>query len=167
VLCRCGSVIRHFRASLYLKDGLSIQLHWRRSMVSRKAVKFESTNSASDKALYVYRLLVHDQVISPVAARAPNDQSPKFEFFVFFATSETLYRMAIGSTSVPSNHRGRHHRQHPEGPRHHTPPLRFQLRVLAGGTLPSRYWRRARYRESACIRGDPYTLIAVYRRLAR
>jgi hypothetical protein len=37
---------------------------------SRKAVEFESTDSASDKALYVYRLLVHDKVISPM----PEDQ---------------------------------------------------------------------------------------------
>ena len=37
---------------------------------NRKAVEFESTDSASDKALYVYRLLVHDKVISPM----PEDQ---------------------------------------------------------------------------------------------
>jgi Domain of unknown function (DUF5062) len=36
----------------------------------RGAVEFESTDSASDKALYVYRLLVHDRVISPM----PEDQ---------------------------------------------------------------------------------------------
>ena len=30
----------------------------------RKAVEFELTDSASGKALYVYRLLVHDMVIS-------------------------------------------------------------------------------------------------------
>jgi hypothetical protein len=36
----------------------------------RKAVEFESTDSASDKALYVYRLLVHDKLISPM----PEDQ---------------------------------------------------------------------------------------------
>jgi hypothetical protein len=36
----------------------------------RRAVEFESTDSASDKALYVYRLLVHDRVISPM----PEDQ---------------------------------------------------------------------------------------------
>ena len=36
----------------------------------RKAVEFESTDSASDKALYVYRLLVHDKIISPM----PEDQ---------------------------------------------------------------------------------------------
>ncbi|MGH8230321.1 MAG: DUF5062 family protein [Steroidobacteraceae bacterium] len=32
----------------------------------RKAVKFEATDSASDKALYIYRLLVHDKLISPM-----------------------------------------------------------------------------------------------------
>jgi hypothetical protein len=36
----------------------------------RKAVEFESTDSASEKALYVYRLFVHDKVISPM----PEDQ---------------------------------------------------------------------------------------------
>jgi hypothetical protein len=32
----------------------------------RKVVQFEATDSASDKALYVYRLLVHDKVIAPM-----------------------------------------------------------------------------------------------------
>jgi hypothetical protein len=36
----------------------------------RKAVEFEATDSASSKALYVYRLLVHDKIISPM----PEDQ---------------------------------------------------------------------------------------------
>jgi hypothetical protein len=36
----------------------------------RKAVEFEPTDSASDKALYVYRLLVHDKLIAPM----PEDQ---------------------------------------------------------------------------------------------
>jgi hypothetical protein len=36
----------------------------------RKAVEFELTDSASEKALYIYRLLVHDKVISPM----PEDQ---------------------------------------------------------------------------------------------
>jgi hypothetical protein len=36
----------------------------------RKAVEFEPTDSASAKALYVYRLLVHDKIISPM----PEDQ---------------------------------------------------------------------------------------------
>jgi hypothetical protein len=36
----------------------------------RRAVEFEPTDSASDKALYVYRLLVHDKIIAPM----PEDQ---------------------------------------------------------------------------------------------
>jgi hypothetical protein len=36
----------------------------------RKAVEFEATDSSSAKALYVYRLLVHDKVIAPM----PEDQ---------------------------------------------------------------------------------------------
>ena len=36
----------------------------------RKAVQFEPTDSASAKALYVYRLLVHDKLIAPM----PEDQ---------------------------------------------------------------------------------------------
>jgi len=36
----------------------------------RGAVEFEPTDSASDQALYVYRLLVHDKIITPM----PEDQ---------------------------------------------------------------------------------------------
>lgn len=36
----------------------------------RGAVEFEPTDSASDKALYVYRLLVHDKLLQPM----PEDQ---------------------------------------------------------------------------------------------
>jgi hypothetical protein len=36
----------------------------------RGAVEFESTDSASQKLLYVYRLLVHDKMIQPL----PEDQ---------------------------------------------------------------------------------------------
>ena len=36
----------------------------------RKAVEFEPTDSARDKALYIYRLLVHDKIIQPM----PEDQ---------------------------------------------------------------------------------------------
>ena len=32
----------------------------------RKAAEFEPTDSASDKALFVYRLLVHDKLIAPM-----------------------------------------------------------------------------------------------------
>ena len=36
----------------------------------RGVVEFEATDSASDKLLYVYRLLVHDKIIQPL----PEDQ---------------------------------------------------------------------------------------------
>jgi hypothetical protein len=36
----------------------------------RKAAEFEATDSASDKALFIYRLLVHDKLIAPM----PEDQ---------------------------------------------------------------------------------------------
>lgn len=36
----------------------------------RGAVEWEATDSASDKILYIYRLLVHDKVIQPL----PEDQ---------------------------------------------------------------------------------------------
>ncbi len=36
----------------------------------RGAVEFEPTDSASDKLLYIYRLLVHDKLITPI----PEDQ---------------------------------------------------------------------------------------------
>lgn len=36
----------------------------------RKAAEFEATDSASAKALYVYRLLIHDRLITPM----PEDQ---------------------------------------------------------------------------------------------
>jgi hypothetical protein len=36
----------------------------------RGAVEFEPTDSASEKALYVYRLLVYDKIIAPM----PEDQ---------------------------------------------------------------------------------------------
>ncbi len=37
---------------------------------ARGVVEFEPTDSASDKILYIYRLLVHDKVIQPI----PEDQ---------------------------------------------------------------------------------------------
>lgn len=36
----------------------------------RGVVEFEATDSASEKILYIYRLLVHDKVIQPI----PEDQ---------------------------------------------------------------------------------------------
>ena len=37
---------------------------------NRKVVKFEATDSANDKIEFIYRLLVHDKLITPL----PNEQ---------------------------------------------------------------------------------------------
>jgi Domain of unknown function (DUF5062) len=41
----------------------------------RKAVVFEPGDSASDKALFVYRLLVHDKVIAPMPEEQVSDKT--------------------------------------------------------------------------------------------
>ena len=41
----------------------------------RKAVEFEATDSASTKALYVYRLLVHDKLIAPMPEEQVSEKS--------------------------------------------------------------------------------------------
>ncbi len=45
------------------KAALAAGVHYAEA---RKAVEFEANDSASDKALFVYRLLVHDKVIAPM-----------------------------------------------------------------------------------------------------
>lgn len=51
----------------------------------RKAVEFESTDSASDKALYVYRLLVHDKVISPMPEDQVGDKAIRHRLAAWYA----------------------------------------------------------------------------------
>ncbi|MHB8816793.1 MAG: DUF5062 family protein [Steroidobacteraceae bacterium] len=52
---------------------------------SRKAVEFESTDSASDKALYVYRLLVHDKVISPMPEEQVGEKTIRHRLAAWYA----------------------------------------------------------------------------------
>ena len=52
---------------------------------SRKAVEFESTDSASDKALYVYRLLVHDKVISPMPEEQVGERTIRHRLAAWYA----------------------------------------------------------------------------------
>lgn len=52
---------------------------------NRKAVEFESTDSASDKALYVYRLLVHDRVISPMPEDQVSDKTIRHRLAAWYA----------------------------------------------------------------------------------
>jgi hypothetical protein len=51
----------------------------------RKAVEFESTDSASDKALYVYRLLVHDKVISPMPEEQVSEKTIRHRLATWYA----------------------------------------------------------------------------------
>jgi hypothetical protein len=58
----------------------------------RKAVVFEPTDSASQKLLYIYRLLVHDKVIQPL----PEDQ---------VAEATMRHKLAIWySKQLPKDH---------------------------------------------------------------
>ncbi len=51
----------------------------------RKAVEFEPTDSASDKALYVYRLLVHDKVIAPMPEDQVGDKTIRHRLAAWYA----------------------------------------------------------------------------------
>jgi len=51
----------------------------------RKAVEFEPTDSASDKALYIYRLLVHDKVIAPMPEEQVGDQTVRHRLAAWYA----------------------------------------------------------------------------------
>jgi len=59
---------------------------------ARGAVEFEPTDSASQKLLYVYRLLVHDKIIQPL----PEDQ---------VSESTMRHKLAIWySRQLPKDH---------------------------------------------------------------
>jgi hypothetical protein len=51
----------------------------------RKAVEFESTDSASNKALYVYRLLVHDKVIAPMPEEQVGEKTIRHRLAAWYA----------------------------------------------------------------------------------
>jgi hypothetical protein len=52
---------------------------------SRKAVEFESTDSASDKALYIYRLLVHDKMIAPMPEEQVGEKTVRHRLATWYA----------------------------------------------------------------------------------
>ena len=56
----------------------------------RKAVEFEPTDSTSEKALYIYRLLVHDKLIAPMPEEQVSQKSIR-------------HRLALVHTSQRSN----------------------------------------------------------------
>jgi hypothetical protein len=51
----------------------------------RGAVEFEPTDSAADKALYVYRLLVHDKLIAPMPEEQVNEKSIRHRLASWYA----------------------------------------------------------------------------------
>ena len=51
----------------------------------RKAVEFEATDSTSDKALYIYRLLVHDKLISPMPEEQVSQKSIRHRLALWHA----------------------------------------------------------------------------------
>jgi hypothetical protein len=51
----------------------------------RGAVIFEATDSASDKALYVYRLLVHDKLIAPMPEELVGEKTIRHRLALWYA----------------------------------------------------------------------------------
>ena len=51
----------------------------------RGAVQFEATDSASDKALYVYRLLVHDKIIAPMPEEQVAEKTIRHRLATWYA----------------------------------------------------------------------------------
>jgi len=51
----------------------------------RKAAEFEATDSASDKALFVYRLLVHDKIIAPMPENQLSDKTIRHWLATWYA----------------------------------------------------------------------------------
>jgi hypothetical protein len=52
---------------------------------NRKAVEFEATDSASNKSLFIYRLLVHDMVISPMPEAQVSEKSVRQQLAAWYA----------------------------------------------------------------------------------
>ena len=48
-------------------------------------MEFEATDSASDKALYVYRLLVHDKLIAPLPEAQVSQKSVRHRLAMWHA----------------------------------------------------------------------------------
>jgi hypothetical protein len=51
----------------------------------RKAAEFEATDSASDKALFVYRLLVHDKIIAPMPENQLSEKTVRHRLATWYA----------------------------------------------------------------------------------
>ena len=51
----------------------------------RGAVVFEATDSASEKLLYVYRLLVHDKMIQPVPEDQVSEKTMRHKLAIWYS----------------------------------------------------------------------------------
>ena len=51
----------------------------------RGVVQFEATDSASEKLLYIYRLLVHDKVIQPLPEDQVSEKSLRHKVALWYA----------------------------------------------------------------------------------
>ena len=56
-------------------------------MEARGAAEFEATDSANDKALYAYRLLVNDKVIQPLPEEQVSIKSIKHKLAIWYSKS--------------------------------------------------------------------------------
>jgi len=54
---------------------------------ARGVVKFDATDAANDKALYIYRLLVHDKVIQAMPEDQVSVKSVKHKLALWYAKS--------------------------------------------------------------------------------
>jgi hypothetical protein len=53
--------------------------------VERGAVVFEPTDSASEKILFIYRLLVHDKLIQPLPEDQVSQQSMRHKLAIWYS----------------------------------------------------------------------------------
>lgn len=53
----------------------------------RGAVQFEATDSVNERALYIYRLLVHDKLIAPMPEEQVSQKSVKHRLSLWHARS--------------------------------------------------------------------------------
>ncbi len=51
----------------------------------RGAAVFEPTDSANEKILYIYRLLIHDKIIQPLPEDQVNQKSMKHRIAIWYA----------------------------------------------------------------------------------
>jgi len=56
-----------------------------RYATARGAVEFEATDSAEDKALYIYRLMVHDKVLQPLPEDQVSVKSIKHKLAIWYS----------------------------------------------------------------------------------